>query len=117
MRRRAGWPVRGSEVDTPKMRARRKKFHSDSRAFFRSVAQIDHSTLLFFLSYGINQHEICAKCEFRLNVEQASVSIDHDRLAIFSEFAAVDAHVCLVSCMANDQESTITPSKVPKNTG
>ena len=147
MRRRAGRPVLGGEVDTPKMRTWREKFPSDSRAFFRSVAKINHSTLLFFLGYGIDQHQVCAKRKFRLDVEQASVGIDHDCLAVLSEFTAVDAlarrshryasenarttalltaallvglcfaHVCLVSCMANDPESTITPSKVPKNTG
>jgi hypothetical protein len=136
MGRRAGWPILRSEIHAPKMWTRRKKLHADTRPFFGRVAKINHSAFLLFFSHGINQYQVCAESKFLLNVEQPSVGVDHDRLAILSELTAVDAlarrshryasenartaalfaaaflvdlclaHVCQVSCMAQQQEST-----------
>jgi hypothetical protein len=133
---RSGRPILRSEIDAPEMGAGRKKFDTDTHPFFGSIAKINHSALLLFLSHGINQHQVCAQCDLFLKVKQPSVSIDHDCLAVLPEFTAmyalarrahgytgenpraaplfaasllVDlcfAHGLFLSCMARDPEST-----------
>ena len=91
MGRRAGRPVLRSKINTPEMRARRKKFDADAGPFFGSVAKVNDSAFLLFLCYRINQQQVCAKRELLLKVKQASVSIDHDRLAVLAKFPTVNA--------------------------
>src|ERR1700683_19894 len=141
MGRRAGRPVLRSKTNLPEMGARRKKFDAHAGPFFGSVAKVNDSAFLLFLCYRINQQQVCAKRELFLKIKQASVSIDHDRLAVLAEFPAVNAlarcahwyasensraaallaatllvdlcfaHSCFLSCTSRDPEST-TPAAV-----
>ena len=51
---RSGRPILRSEIDAPEMGAGRKKFDTDTHPFFGSIAKINHSAFLLFLSHGIN---------------------------------------------------------------
>jgi hypothetical protein len=136
---RSGRPILRGEIDTPEMGTGRKKFNTNTHPFLGSVANINHSAFLLFLSYGINQHQVCAQCDLFLKIKQPSVSVDHDRLAVLPEFTAMNAlarcahrytgenpraaplfaaglfvdlcfsHGCFLSCTARGPEST-TPA-------
>src|SRR5271170_381547 len=133
---RSDRPILRSEIDAPEMGTGRKKFNTHTHPFFGSIANINHSAFLLFLSHGINQHQVCPQCDLFLKVKQPSVSVDHDRLAVLPEFAPMNAlarrahgytgentraapllaaglfvdlcfaHGCFLSCMARDPEST-----------
>ena len=51
---RSDRPILRSEIDTPKMGTGRKKFNTYAHSFFGSIAKINHSAFLLFLSHGIN---------------------------------------------------------------
>src|SRR5471032_969318 len=88
---RSDRPILRSEIHAPEMGAGRKKFNTYTHPFFGSIAKINHSAFLLFLSHGINQHQVCTQCDLFLEVKQPSVSVDHDRLAVLPEFTAMDA--------------------------
>ena len=91
VRSRSGRPILRGEIDTPEMRTGREKLNTNAHPFFGSVANINHSAFLLFLGHGINQNQVCAECDLFLKIKQPSVSVDHDRLAVFPEFTAMNA--------------------------
>ena len=68
------------------MRAGRKKFDADARAFFRCVAEVDDAAILFFFRARVDQHQFRAHFELGLQVKKAAVGIDDDGLAGFLKF-------------------------------
>ena len=88
--RRDRMPILLREFDAPKMRTRAEKFHADACALFGGVAEIDDAALLFFFSSGINENEFGAELERFIEIQQAPVGVDYDRLALGAEFSAFD---------------------------
>jgi len=70
------------------MRAWAEKLDADARAFFGGVAQINDAAFLLFLCGGVDENEFGAEFERLIQIKQAAVSVDHDRLALRAEFPA-----------------------------
>ena len=83
-------PVLRREFDAPEVRARREKFNSHACALFRGIAQVDHAAFLLFFGDGVDKHHFRANLKLFLQVEEASVGVNHDRLAIFAKFLSQD---------------------------
>ncbi len=86
---RASRPIAGSEIYTPKVWGRRKKFDSDTLAFRHGIAKIDDAAFLFLLGEGIGEDEHGVHGDRLIQVQQTAVGIDDDRLAGFAESAPV----------------------------
>jgi len=140
MRRGSGRrPILLRELDTPKMRAGRKEFDADSRAFIGSVAEIYDTAFLLILRLRVDQDEIGAKLERFLKIKQTAVRVYDDRVTALAELAAVEVfalglhgdarknpgtaalradlsfpHGHNLSCSAAGGESTARTSGVPK---
>ena len=65
-----------------------KEFDADARAFFRRIAQIDDTAFLLLFCRRIRDYEFRPEFESCLEIEEATVRIDDDRLAAFAELAA-----------------------------
>jgi hypothetical protein len=72
------------------VRAGRKELDADAGASFGGVAQIDHTAFLLFIGYGIYEDEFRAQPKRLLKVDQATVSVDDDCLAIFPKLVPLD---------------------------
>jgi|SRR5277367_462899 len=88
--RRMRSPVLLRKFDAPEMRAGAQEFNSDARALLGSVSQINDAALLLFLSRGIDEHDIRTELQFLIQIEQAAVGVDHDRLAFRAKSLAED---------------------------
>jgi len=89
-RDRATWPILRREFDAPEVRAGREEFNSHARALFRSIAQVNHAALLLFLGDWVYEHHVRSNLKFFLQVQKATVGVNHDRLAIFTKFLSQD---------------------------
>jgi hypothetical protein len=83
-------PVLGGEFNSPEMRAWREKFDAYACAFFRGIAKIDDAALLLFLGGWVDENYFRADLKLFLEIEQAAMRVNHDRLAIFPEFLSED---------------------------
>jgi hypothetical protein len=83
-------PILWREFDAPEMRARREKFYPHAGTLLRSIAQVDHAALLLFLRDRVYEHHVRANLKLFLQVQKASVGVNHDRLAIFAKFLSQD---------------------------
>jgi len=84
----AAGPIGGREIHAPEMRGRREEFDADALAFVGKVADKNYSAFLLFFGDRIDQQDVGAHFEFGLHVEQGTVSVDDDGLAILAELAA-----------------------------
>ena len=84
------WPIQWREIDAPEVRAGREKFYSHARALFGGIAQVNDTALLLFFRDGVDEHHFRAHLKLFLEVEEASVGVNHDRLAIFAKFLSQD---------------------------
>jgi hypothetical protein len=75
-------PILLRELDAPEMRARAEKLDADARTFLRCVAHVDDAALLLFLGGGIDEDQFRPEFEHLIQIEQAAVGVDHDRLAL-----------------------------------
>ncbi len=83
-------PILRREFDSPEMRAGRGELDAHARAFIRGVAEIDDPAFLLLLGDGIDENQIPSDDERFVQVEEPAMRIDHDRLAVFFEFTALD---------------------------
>jgi hypothetical protein len=82
-------PILLGELDAPEMRTGAEKLDTDARPLFGCVAHVDDAALLLFLGCGIDEDEFQAELEHFIQIEQAAVSVDHDRLALGAKLPAL----------------------------
>lgn len=70
------------------MRRGREKLYSHTLAFFAILANEHHPAFLLFLREWVGEDDHISILEFRFEIQQATVRVDHDRLAYLAEFAA-----------------------------
>ena len=88
--RRLRGPVLLREFDAPEMGAGAQELDADACALIGSVPQVDDAALLLFLGCGIDEQEIRPEFQLLIQIEQAAVGVDHDRLAFGPEFVALE---------------------------
>src|SRR5580698_9274993 len=81
-------PVLLGEFNTPEMWAGRKELNAYARALLRGITEIDHTRFLFLFSCRINEHQVRTKCERLIQIEQATMGIDNDCLAVCAKLPA-----------------------------
>ena len=72
------------------MRRGREEFDADALAFVVRFAEKDDAGFLLLLREGIGENEDGVHGERLVQVHQAAVRIDHDRLAFRAKFAALE---------------------------
>jgi hypothetical protein len=97
-------PILLREFYTPEMRARAEKLDADAGALFRCVAHVDDAALLLFLSCGIDEDKLRPEFEHFIQIEQAAVGVDYDRLALGAKSPAL--HVLPFRVNGNAREDT-----------
>ncbi len=78
----------GLKVDSPEMRCRGQKFNAHASPAVSWFSQVHDAALLFFLCLRIHQYQHFAIVDFVAQIQQPTVSADHQRLADFAEFTA-----------------------------
>ncbi len=68
------------------MRTGREKFDPYTSSFVGGVTQIHDAALLLFFRHRIDEDELDANFQFPLEVKQAAMSVDDNRLAVLAEF-------------------------------
>ena len=83
-------PILLGKFDAPEMRARAEELDADARTLFGGVAEVDDPAFLLFIGRGIDENQLGANFERLVEIEQAAMSVDYNRLALRAEFPAFD---------------------------
>jgi hypothetical protein len=84
-------PVCLRKFDAPEVWAGGQEFHTYAGPFIGGIAQIHDAAFLFFLGNGIDEDKFRTQFERFLQVKQATVGVDHNRMAALPEFPPVGA--------------------------
>ena len=83
-------PILLRKFDAPKMGTWAEKLDADASALFRRIAEVDDAAFLFLFGGRIDEEQFRAKLERLVQIEQTAMSVDYDRLAPGTKFAALD---------------------------
>jgi hypothetical protein len=98
---RSGLPC--LKVDSPKMRRRRQKLYTHTSSPIPRFPQEHNTAFLLFLGLRVHQYQHFALVDLMAQVQQPSMSADHQRLADLAKFAALMvAPHCLQTHLVKD---------------